>query len=267
MVVRGRSRQKVGDERILGGQAFVATVLREAQELIRLQMAVRRNQSGASEAIERVCRQASVSARELQADSLRKPVSKIRAFLAQRLVAEFGLPLADVARHGSTIRGLRNREELTESPNQVIPLIQQRPLLTILIQQRPLLTIAIIVAILGVGLALSRAITSIRQEVTALRRHVRADIATHNSRIDTLDARFTSPIDSLYQAHFSHKDPTARADLKSGPGAVLEVSEIRADCILYQSLERNACSFPKTLFWTSPAARVPDGKMVHTSHC
>ena len=88
-VVRGRSRQKVGDERILGGEVFVATVLREAEERIRRQLAVRRNQSGVSEAIERVCRQAGVSARELQAGSRRRSVSKIRALLAQRLVAEF----------------------------------------------------------------------------------------------------------------------------------------------------------------------------------
>ena len=70
-------------------------------------------------------------------------------------------------------------------------------------------TIAIIVAILGVGLALWRATASIRQDVTALRQDVRADIAALNFRIDTLDARFTSRIDSLYQALFSHKDPAA----------------------------------------------------------
>ena len=95
-VVRGRSRQKAGDERILGSEVFVATVLREAEERIRRQLAVRRNQSGVSEAIERVCRQAGVSARELQAGSRRRSVSKIRALLAQRLVAEFGLSLAEL---------------------------------------------------------------------------------------------------------------------------------------------------------------------------
>ena len=70
-------------------------------------------------------------------------------------------------------------------------------------------TIAIIVAILGVGLALWRAIASIRQDITVLRQEVRADIAALTSRIDTLDARFTSRIDTLYQALFSHKDPAA----------------------------------------------------------
>ena len=88
-------------------------------------------------------------------------------------------------------------------------------------------TIAIIVAILGVGLALWRAIASIRQDVTTLRQEVRADIAALDNRIDamegrlnariaaldnridTLDARFTSRIDALYQALFSHKNPAA----------------------------------------------------------
>ncbi len=114
-VVRGRSRQKVGDERILGGEVFVATVLREAEERIRRQLAVRRNQSEVSEAIERVCRQVGVSPRELQAGSRRRPVSKIRALLAQRLVAEFGLSLAEVARQlgvslSAIAKSLQNRQ-------------------------------------------------------------------------------------------------------------------------------------------------------------
>ena len=76
-VVRGRSRQKVGDER--------------------------------------VCRQAGVSARELQAGSRRRSVSKIRALLAQRLVAEFGLSLAEVARQlgvslSAIAKSLQNRQ-------------------------------------------------------------------------------------------------------------------------------------------------------------
>ncbi len=63
-------------------------------------------------------------------------------------------------------------------------------------------TIAIIVAILGVGLALWRAIDSrhkdARQDMAALRQDMRSDIAALNSRID-----------ALYQALFSRKDPAA----------------------------------------------------------
>ena len=111
-VVRGRSRHKTGDGRILGGEAFVDTVLQEAEERIRRQLAVRRNQSAIAEAIEQVCRQAGVSSRELQADSRRRPVSKIRALLAQRLVSEFGLPLAEVARQlGVSLSAIAKRQQ------------------------------------------------------------------------------------------------------------------------------------------------------------
>ena len=114
-VVRGRSRPKAGDGRILGGEVFVDTVLREAEERIRRQLAVRRNQSGITEAIEQLCRQAGVSVRELRAGSRRRQASKIRALLAQRLVSEFGLPLAEVARQlgvslSAIAKSLKNRQ-------------------------------------------------------------------------------------------------------------------------------------------------------------
>ena len=93
----------------------MATVLREAEERIRRQLMVRQNQSGIAEAIDRVCRQAGVSARELKAGSRRRPVSKIRALLAQRLVAEFRLSLAEVARQlgvspSAIAKSLQNRQ-------------------------------------------------------------------------------------------------------------------------------------------------------------
>ena len=63
-------------------------------------------------------------------------------------------------------------------------------------------TIAIIVAIVGVGLALWRAIDSrykdLRQDITSLRQEMRTDIGALHSRID-----------NLYQALFSRKDPAA----------------------------------------------------------
>ena len=57
--------------------------------------------------------------------------------------------------------------------------------------------------------ALRQEMATFHQDLTALRQDVRADIAALDSRIDTLDARFTSRIDNLYQALFSHKDPAA----------------------------------------------------------
>ncbi len=73
-------------------------------------------------------------------------------------------------------------------------------------------TIAIIVAILGGGLGLWRAIATIRQDLTTLRQEVRADIAGLRQemaeiRQDVRSLHFR--IDNLYQALFSHKDPAA----------------------------------------------------------
>ena len=70
-----------------------------------------------------------------------------------------------------------------------------------------------IVAVAGTSLALWPAIDSrfkaIRQDLAELRQEVRAHIAALNSRIDSLDARFTSHIAVRYQVLFSHKDPAA----------------------------------------------------------
>lgn len=63
-------------------------------------------------------------------------------------------------------------------------------------------TIAIIVAVLGVGLALWRAIDSRYKDL-------RQDIKETNSRIDSMAAALHSRIDALYQAFFSRKDPAA----------------------------------------------------------
>ena len=77
-------------------------------------------------------------------------------------------------------------------------------------------TIAIIVAVLGVGLALWRSMDSRYKDL-------RQDIKETNARIDGLDSRIdamegrlnnridgvNSRIDALYQALFSRKDPAA----------------------------------------------------------
>ena len=85
-------------------------------------------------------------------------------------------------------------------------------------------TIAIIVAILGVGLALWRAINSrhkeirqdmaalrqeIRQDMAAFRQEMRADIAALRQEVRAEIAAINNRIDNLYQALFSHKDSAA----------------------------------------------------------
>ena len=67
-------------------------------------------------------------------------------------------------------------------------------------------TIAIIVAIVGVGLALWRAMDSRYKE---LRQDIKAMDARLTSRIDGIN----SWIDALYQALFNRKDPAAQPQL------------------------------------------------------
>ena len=66
-------------------------------------------------------------------------------------------------------------------------------------------TIAIIVAILGVGLGLWRAIASIRQDVDSRHKDLRQHLAEIRQELRALHAR----IDAFYQALFSRKDPAA----------------------------------------------------------
>ena len=88
-------------------------------------------------------------------------------------------------------------------------------------------TIAIIVAILGVGLALWRAIATIRQDIVDIRRDIdsrhkelrqeidsrhkesRQDMAALRQELRTDIGALHGRIDALYQALFNHKDPAA----------------------------------------------------------
>lgn len=74
-------------------------------------------------------------------------------------------------------------------------------------------TIAIIVAILGVGLALQRAIDSrykdLRQDIKETSARIDSMGSTLNARIESVASALNARIDALYQALFSHKDPAA----------------------------------------------------------
>ena len=74
-------------------------------------------------------------------------------------------------------------------------------------------TIAIIVAILGVGLALWRAIDSrhkdIRQDIKETNARIDSMGSTLNARIESVASALNARIDALYQALFGHKDPAA----------------------------------------------------------
>lgn len=70
-------------------------------------------------------------------------------------------------------------------------------------------TIAIIVAVLGVGLALWRSMDSRYKDLRQDIKETNARIDALDSRIDAMEGRLNNRIDNLYQALFSRKDPAA----------------------------------------------------------
>ena len=86
------------DERILGSGDFVHSVMKEAEERIRLQLKVRGTGATLAIIIDQECKRANVSPQELKGGSRRRAVSKLRIKIAKRGLAELGLSLAEIAR-------------------------------------------------------------------------------------------------------------------------------------------------------------------------
>jgi len=82
VALRRQGQRELGDERVLGGEEFVATLLREAEERVQRQLGVRQKGPGVAAVIERACQKAGVSAQELRGGSRRGQLSQIRATLA-----------------------------------------------------------------------------------------------------------------------------------------------------------------------------------------
>lgn len=97
--LRRRKERTLADERILGSRAFVARLLRGADERFQEQHAGERRLRAAREAIRRVCQREQLSVEELRLGSRRRRVAQVRARLALELVTQLGLPLAEAARH------------------------------------------------------------------------------------------------------------------------------------------------------------------------
>ncbi len=87
------------DERILGSGEFVEQLIKQADESIKYQFIDPERLKVAVRLIEKVCKKENVSCKALKSGSRRKNVSQIRAQLAERLVEDYGLSLAETARH------------------------------------------------------------------------------------------------------------------------------------------------------------------------
>ena len=105
--MRHRQGAIQGDERVLGSGDFVVRLLEEAEARVRAQFPVEVKLAQARKCIEEVCAREGISVEELRGGSRRKSVTHLRMHVARQLVAEIGLPMAEVARQlGITTSGI-----------------------------------------------------------------------------------------------------------------------------------------------------------------
>ena len=98
----GRKRRgdlPLADARILGVDEFVERVLKEAEPRVRHSFSPIRIGERVQKLIGESCLEKGVDRVELEGGSRRGKVSQLRVELAHRLLHEFGLPLAEIARH------------------------------------------------------------------------------------------------------------------------------------------------------------------------
>jgi putative transposase len=87
-----------GDERILGSGAFVASMISEAELLLKYRLANLDREKMALALLTKCCRKNNVSIEALRGGSRLRKVSRIRRELVYRLTDDLGLSLAETAK-------------------------------------------------------------------------------------------------------------------------------------------------------------------------
>jgi putative transposase len=94
---RGNERV-LADQRVLGSGGFVEDILEEADRQMRHRVAARRRWKDAEHLVKSTCDGVGVSVRAMRMGSRRGAIPEVRRRLAQALVEELGIPLAEAAR-------------------------------------------------------------------------------------------------------------------------------------------------------------------------
>ena len=98
MSIRRDNQRVLTDGRIVGTGDFVDRIRNEADERLKYQLAGNKGRQQIGEVIERVCEEENINSHELRMGSRRRRISQVRAQIVHRLVENFGIPLAEVAR-------------------------------------------------------------------------------------------------------------------------------------------------------------------------
>ncbi len=86
------------DDRILGSGEFVEQIIKEADARLRSRLLPKDYPSKIKQVIITICKEERVNIKELLSGSRRRPVTAARLRIAQKLVEELGVPLAETAR-------------------------------------------------------------------------------------------------------------------------------------------------------------------------
>jgi DNA-binding Lrp family transcriptional regulator len=97
--LRGRGKKIEHDPRILGGEDFVAEILKESDKRLKRQLQWGGRKEPIERIIKKVCEEKGIEEEELRNGGKRRRVSQVRAKLSFQLSREMGIPLAEIARH------------------------------------------------------------------------------------------------------------------------------------------------------------------------
>jgi hypothetical protein len=96
--MRKKGTKVLSDERILGSDAFVRDVLKEAEELMALPLSADERSMLINEDIEQECRKAGITEAFLRSASRSGMLASIRKGLALKFVYDYGLSMAETGR-------------------------------------------------------------------------------------------------------------------------------------------------------------------------
>ena len=96
--IRRSGVRELADDRILGSGEFVERMIKEAEENIRIRFTANDKDEKIGQVIELICKEEDVNIKELRAGGRRRPVTTARRRIAQSLVGEDGITLAEAAR-------------------------------------------------------------------------------------------------------------------------------------------------------------------------
>jgi len=96
--MRRAEEREMSDARILGSGEFVEQIIKEASIHVKYQFTESERKRNVEEYIAAVCRQDNLNIKELRSGSRRQHVSRARASIANHIVKNYGVTLAEAAR-------------------------------------------------------------------------------------------------------------------------------------------------------------------------